>query len=287
MWKSGICILVSFLLLTVANNISWPGPDWQIVNCDVGQGDGMVINVDLHSAIVIDVGPDPEKMNSCLKRLGISRIPLLVLTHFHADHVRGLPAVLKGRAIGEVWLSHEHEPFGEYSQVRSELSGYRTIEVSQGESYSVGSKISLKVLWPLKNPPPASMSASGTEINNQSIALIIHDGAIALFAGGDVETDSQMQIASSGMISPVDILKVSHHGSGSQYLPLLDALSPRIAFISVGKGNMYGHPAPSLIQALNQRHISTYRTDLDGALAFDSHLRERSLRRQWWSLGLD
>ncbi len=287
MWKTGLSAVLAFALLTFFSNVSWPGPDWQIVNCDVGQGDGMVIKVDQNSAIVIDVGPDPEQMNSCLKRLGIRRIPLLVLTHFHVDHVTGLPAVLKGRSIGEVWLSHEHEPFGEYNQVMAELHGYSITEVSQGESYSVGPNIFVKVLWPLKNPPPASMSVSGTEINNQSIALIIHDRAFTLFAGGDIETDSQMQIAASGMVAPVDILKVSHHGSRSQYLPLLDALSPRIAFISVGEGNMYGHPAPSLIQALTSRHIKIFRTDLDGALAFDSRLHERAMHRQWWSLGLD
>ena len=165
--------------------------------------------------------------------------------------------------------------------------GYSVSEVSQGESYAVGPNITINVLWPLKNPPPPSSNPNGTEINNGSIALIIHDRFFTLFAGGDVETDAQMQIAASGMVSPVDILKVSHHGSKSQYLPLLDALSPRVAFISVGKGNMYGHPAPSLIAALKSRHIATYRTDLDGALAFDSHLRERSMHRQWWNLGLD
>lgn len=287
MWRTWSVLVVLFVLGHFLSNQQWPGKDWRIVNCDVGQGDGMVIKIENHSAIVVDVGPDPKAMDSCLHRLGISRIPLLVLTHFHADHVTGLQSVIKNRQIDEAWITHEHEPSMEYQSVMSSLAAVRILEPSQGESFRIGKNISIDVVWPRADPLPPSANPDGSEINNESIALVIHDGPIMLFAGGDIESESQTQIAELKNLPQVDILKVAHHGSRNQSMALLDRLSPAVAFISVGKGNMYGHPAPTLLRELTARGMAVYRTDIDGALAFDSRLRERSLRRPWWSFGLD
>ena len=71
-----------------------------MVACDVGQGDGLVLNAGRGSAMVVDAGPDPRAMDGCLRRLGVERVPLLVLTHFHADHVDGLAGVVHGRRVG-------------------------------------------------------------------------------------------------------------------------------------------------------------------------------------------
>ena len=79
-------------------------------------------------------------------------------------------------------------------------------------------------------------------------------------------------------------MKVSHHGSAYQYLPLVDALSPKVALISAGAGNSYGHPAPSTIAALTERRIAVYRTDLDGAIAVSADLRMRTQRKKWWDI---
>ncbi len=259
---------------------AWPGGNWRVVNCDVGQGDGLVIRAEERSAIVIDVGPDPEAMDSCLKALHINRIPLLVLTHFHADHVTGLARALKGRRVGMIWTSHFHEPLSEFSQVLSLTSGIPMRSVETGESYRVAG-VDIEVL---SGGVPTSSLVNGSSINNSSVALTIHQGALSIFAGGDSEPEEQAAILQSGRVKRVDILKVSHHGSRNQYLPLLDALVPRIALISVGRGNMYGHPSPVLIKALSQRHIRTFRTDFDGAIAIDAQLHERSLKSHWWSI---
>ena len=80
-------LITGVVLLIVNSSLSWPGENWQVANCDVGQGDGLVVNLGSANAIVIDVGPDPIAMDQCLRKLGIKSIPLLVLTHFHADHV--------------------------------------------------------------------------------------------------------------------------------------------------------------------------------------------------------
>ena len=79
-------------------------------------------------------------------------------------------------------------------------------------------------------------------------------------------------------------MKVSHHGSAYQYTPLLDLLRPKVAIISVGAGNTYGHPAQATIAALEQRGVRVLRTDLDGAIALDQDLRISTQKRKWWDI---
>ena len=82
-----------------------------MVACDVGQGDGLVLNTGRpHTAVVVDAGPDPAPMDACLSGLGITRVPLVVLTHFHADHVDGLPGVFEGRRVDAVEVSRLRDP---------------------------------------------------------------------------------------------------------------------------------------------------------------------------------
>jgi competence protein ComEC len=128
------------------------------------------------------------------------------------------------------------------------------------------------------------MPGDGSSINNSSIALDITVGKLRIFAGGDIEPPAQEALLTSTDVQPVDILKVSHHGSAYQYLPLLDRLKPKVALISVGAGNTYGHPSPKTIAALDLRGIKTFRTDLDGALAIDPTLKIRTKRKDWWNI---
>ena len=92
-WKKYVAIAMCILLFITWIG-RWPGGQWSIANCDIGQGDGAAINLGNHRAIVIDVGPDAALEDACLKALGINEIPLLILSHFHADHVEGLPGLL-------------------------------------------------------------------------------------------------------------------------------------------------------------------------------------------------
>ena len=78
--------------------------------CDVGQGDGLVLNAGPGTGVVVDAGPDPALIDRCLDRLGVTDVPLVVLTHFHADHVDGLPGVLEDREVGEVDVTSMVDP---------------------------------------------------------------------------------------------------------------------------------------------------------------------------------
>ncbi|NBH02232.1 MBL fold metallo-hydrolase, partial [Amycolatopsis sp. SID8362] len=80
-----------------------PPRNWAVVECDVGQGDAVVLaTAEPGRAVVVDTGPEPGPVDDCLHRLAVDRIPLLVLSHLHADHIGGLASVFDGRAVGAI-----------------------------------------------------------------------------------------------------------------------------------------------------------------------------------------
>lgn len=233
-------------ILIVAITALWwarfPAGDWDVFICDVGQGDGYVINLGHHRAIVIDVGPDPILIDRCLRSLKIKTIALLILTHPHADHIAGLSGARKGRTIEAQWYGN----------------------IAAGSKARIG-EYSIEVLW------PAKAGLSDENPNNVSIAAMIRSKDLTLFAAGDIEPPVQEQLR--GKVGRVDIYKVAHHGSRYQDPELMRELSPTLALVSAGEGNNYGHPAPSTISALEHLHAKVRRTDRDGAIAVvaDSH----------------
>lgn len=288
MWKSLATFFLCALTIHLGGNLGWPGASWLVVNCDVGQGDGAVINLGGGSAILIDVGPDPITIGSCLDDLHVNKIPLLILTHFHADHVNGLSGALAHRQIGSIWLTNNPNPVAEFQQTKALLQGYPQTIVQQGESVHfncASGAVSILVLWPRKEIEKLpSFPGDGSGINNSSIALLITIGRFTFYTSGDTEPPVQEEIARSGLVHRVDLMKVSHHGSAYQYLPLFDLLQPKVTLISVGAGNSYGHPSPATIAAVQSRGAKIYRTDLDGAIAVDSHLRISTKRKKWWDI---
>jgi len=287
-WRLLIAFTVFMLVIQLPSEFGWPGRSWLIVNCDVGQGDGAVINLGGGNGLVIDAGPDPTLIDKCLTRLHISTVPLLVLTHYHADHVNGLSGVLNHRSIGQIWLTNSAQPAFEYQQTMDLLKGRPISIVHQGQSLRFNAPVglvSITVLWPKTEVEKLpSMPGDGSGINNSSIALMISIGGINFYTSGDTEPPAQEEIAASGLVHHVDVVKVSHHGSAYQDLALIDLLHPKIAIISVGVGNPYGHPAPSTLAALTGRGIKVYRTDQDGAISVGSDLKISTQKHRWWEI---
>ena len=286
-WRRSATILV-VIILSLTWVQRWPAGDWQIANCDVGQGDSMVINLQHGRAIVIDVGPDPIAENKCLRNLGITEVPLLILSHFHADHVGGLSGLLQSRNVGQVWISNNLEPLLESTQALALLHGSKIVTVQKGLISQIAG-IKFEILWPenvTKNFE--SMPGDGSQINNSSIAMLVTTADWSLFTAGDLEPPTQHEILRS--VRKVDIYKVCHHGSKYQDQELMKVLSAQIAVISVGAKNSYGHPAPETIASLTRLGTQVVRTDIDGAVAITAkahHLRVRkskgTIRLFYWS----
>ena len=276
-WFKHIIVFTLVVLISITWLQRWPGGDWQVANCDIGQGDSMVINLGNHQGIVIDVGPDAVAEDRCLKALGINKIPLLILSHFHADHVAGLPGALKNRAVGQVWVSVNSAPLIESAKAQAALKGVEIIKAVRGMSARVG-PLTIRVLWPtLSATSFEEMPGDGSQINNSSIATLITSDAFSLFAGGDLEPPVQEILVKD--VGPVDIYKVCHHGSRYQDLAFMSALHPRISIISVGAGNTYGHPAVQTLQALARLGSEVLRTDIDGAVAVQVRNHQFTVRR--------
>ena len=106
------CLLLGVVVLVPLPSPGWPPQGWVLAVCDVGQGDALALRAGPGSAVVVDAGPDPALVDRCLDRLDVEQVPLLVLTHFHADHVDGLPGVYAGRRVGEVDVTSVREPAG-------------------------------------------------------------------------------------------------------------------------------------------------------------------------------
>ncbi|MDQ0713322.1 competence protein ComEC [Streptomyces luteogriseus] len=294
-WWCGACGLLLALVVVQPPPLTrvvtgWPPPGWRLVMCDVGQGDAMVLAAGEGTGVVVDAGPDPQLVDHCLRSLGISRVPLVVLTHFHADHVAGLPGVLRGRAVGAIETTGFEEPADQAAFVRR-LAAARRIPVTRaaaGEQRRTG-ELSWQVVWPPPmppaSPPPDSppWTLPGTPPgvlpvhppapegpNDASVAMLVRTAGLRLLLLGDLEPPAQRALARSpaaGTLEGVDVLKVAHHGSAYQDPGLIRRVAPRLALISCGEDNSYGHPAPGTVAALRAGGAAVLRTDRDGALA--------------------
>ncbi|WP_369218242.1 ComEC/Rec2 family competence protein, partial [Streptomyces flavofungini] len=127
LWLAGACALLLLLVVVQPPPLTrviagWPPPGWRMVMCDVGQGDAIVLAAGEGAGVVVDTGPDPVAADRCLHSLGITRVPLVVLTHFHADHVAGLPGVLRGREVGAIQTTGFQEPSEQAESVRRQAA---------------------------------------------------------------------------------------------------------------------------------------------------------------------
>lgn len=235
---------------------------------DVGQGDALLLRTPKH-VVLVDAGGrlgdahfgETELLPMLVDR-GVRHIDVAVLTHVHPDHCGGLPAVLANLDVRSVWISPRRFR-GDCAQRVLETCALRSIPihlVRDGEVRRVGD-LSLKAFV-------ADRTFKHSAENNSSVVLRVAIGRWTALLTGDVERDAEETLAANDIRA--DVLKVGHHGSKTSSTPvLLDGVHPRIALISCGLHNNFGHPHPSVLAALHARGIRTWRTDHNGAIDID------------------
>jgi competence protein ComEC len=201
-----------------------------------------------------------------LDQLHISDIPVLILTHFHADHVDGLPGVTH-RRIGQIWISPLASPADEAITVRRNAaqSGIPVRVPAVGSRGSVGD-VSWLVLGPSTSHAPVQDTESA-EQNDSSLVLAMEVAGVRLLLTGDVEPPGQQAILARGADLRADVLKIPHHGSARQEPAFFAATRARVAIASAGLDNDYGHPAPRTVALARSLGMILLRTDTQGSVA--------------------
>ncbi|RRS00072.1 ComEC/Rec2 family competence protein [Glycomyces terrestris] len=233
---------------------------WVVTMCDVGQGDALVLPAG-DAAVVVDVGPDPALVDACLDALGVERVALLVLSHFHIDHTAGIGGVLEGREVAAILAPPPGEARYGFAMVEERAGAVPLLEAVPGEVFEFG-ETRLEVL----GPPEDLLSGTRSDPNNNSVTLRAEVAGTSVLLTGDVELEGQRALLNGGSALDVDVLKVPHHGSSFQVREFLEAAEPAVALVGVGAGNEYGHPDPGPLGVLEDGGALVFRTDEDGRI---------------------
>ena len=243
------------------------GGNYSIVNCDVGQGDALVIR-SKGKVAVVDVGREDPAIDSCLTNLGISKIDLLVLTHYDLDHVGGTLGAITGREVVTALVTSfsDDRPGADITQEILEAKGIAMVRSEKGMSGSLGD-FQWLVLSPHRGAPEAQDS------NDASTSMFWSNSQIALFTLADSGERAQLRIGAeyaslieSDFGSKLVVVKVAHHGSADQAPEFYEEIEADIALISVGQRNSYGHPTKRTLDLLARSGTKVMRTDEMGAI---------------------
>jgi competence protein ComEC len=232
-----------------------PPRPFSLVVLDVGQGDAILVR-DSGRAMLVDAGADPTVLRKALARHGLRRADVVVLTHAHDDHTGGLAGLTSVIDVGWIGIPAVGSDGGDPIRglgAASELRALRT-----GDAWQVG-RTAVTVLWP--DPDAGGELAT----NDTSIVLQLTRGAFDAVLTGDAEGEPQRRMGEAGLLAPVEVLKVPHHGSvNGLTADALAVWSPEVAIISVGHGNDFGHPSPGTLEMLAAAHTAIWRTDRVG-----------------------
>lgn len=255
-------VLIPMLWLTPS---AWTG--WRVVACDVGQGDGLALWAGEAAAVVVDAGPEPDSIDACLRHLDVTHVPLLILSHLHADHIGGIAGVLHGRRVDRIVGAPGQDPVVQSRMRALAASNHIPFDVADSQWAAQIGELHLESLATAGHKP---FTGTRSDPNNNSMVLRARlpgtDGATALLTG-DIEVEAQQALIADGAPLAADILKVPHHGSAFFDPSFLAAIDPRVALISVGAHNDYGHPSVTVLTQLRKLGAQILRTDHNGHCA--------------------
>jgi len=231
---------------------------------DVGQGDAALLCCGARTMLIDGGNPeDGAYVAGYLKNMGIKTLDVLVCTHPDADHCGGLAAVAEEISVGQAYCctkESEESSFQALTAALDEKSVPFSVPVPK-TVFSLG-EAAVTVLWPFD---------TAENDNNNSLVLRVDFGAVSFLFMGDLESDGEEALVASGQELGATVLKIGHHGSRySTGEAFLQAVQPKMAVISVGATNGYGHPHGDTLARLEAVGAEVWRTDLCGAMVFRS-----------------
>jgi competence protein ComEC len=263
-------LLVVILVWSVA--LTMPDDKLHVSFLDVGQGDSVLIQTPNGQNILIDGGPDPQKINLELsERLPFwdRTIDLVVSTQPQADHVTGLVEVLQRYGVQRVLesgVSYNSSIYQEWCNL-VEDKGIEHSLACVGQEIDLGSGVKMQVL----NPPESLWEGTSDDVDNNGVVLRLSWANISFLFTADIRAEAEFELIGQRANLRSTVLKVGHHGSKTSTTShFLAAVDPELAVISVGADNPFGHPSPEVLERLTDRlgDCSVYRTDENGTIEF-------------------
>ena len=275
--RRGLSIAGLTLVLALSSLLVWlaasaPSDRLSVTVLDVGQGDAILVETPSGNRVLVDGGPGEAVLQAALGRhlpFYDRRIALVALTHPQADHAGGLPAVLDQYDVGAILDSsaESESAAGDHWREVLAASGMPVIEAARGMAFDIGDGATITIISPSLRSPDHSAT-----LNDSSIVLRLTYGNFSMLLTGDIGDKGEYAVERLGTGLRSTVLKVAHHGSiSSTSADFLSLVDPSVAVISVGKDNRFGHPAPEVLERLDDQAV--YRTDQSGdvTVSTDGH----------------
>ena len=269
--KNKILIYLSLIALIIIFGLTLPDNKPKVVVCDVGQGDAILATYK-NIQILVDVGPNNKKVLKCLENnlpFWDKKIEVVILTHGDSDHVGALDDLLRSYKVDQFFSNGYLD-----EEIEQKIYSRKS---SQNDIVSL-SIFTFEVVWPEENvrseaidKPQFLADKDGNENSVAGILSILLTSSgqnWRMFLTGDMESEAEQKLVWREVLDkPVEVLKVSHHGSNTGTSDeLLDVLKPKMAVISVGKNNRFGHPTEEILEKLKLFGAKIRRTDLEGEI---------------------
>ena len=262
-------------------------PNLRIACLDVGQGDGIVLEIEGTWNLLIDGGSSNKsavgqyQILPYLKSRGKSRLDGIFISHTDQDHINGVKELLEymgkglttiraGYLILPAWAERP-DAWRELAEA-AKTAGVKVVTAVKGDELPCG-KVSFSVLWPEKN-------ATGKDVNEEAMVMELSFGDFQMLFTGDIGADTEKKLLAAGGLEDVDCLKVGHHGSRySTTEAFLEKIKPEVAIISCSLTNTYGHPSPETVERLKEAGSQVEYTMKNGAITVETDGRKLKIGR--------